>query len=285
MGAYDMHSDDHNDSLLCSVASSTGPPNKFHLDHHTFDHLSGWTKRRSQPQPSVTLIARIHGDDYDRFQLPAPSGCNSSKIQAIADTGCQSCLAGLNVFHNLGMTDKDLIPVSLNMRAVNSEKIQIVGAMLLHLSGRNSHGDIVETRQVCYISPDTRNVFLSREACIDLGIISRSFPTIGESDPDTVAASCIAPCSCPERALPPPLPTSLPFPATEANRDKLEQWLLEYYKSSTFNICEHQPLPHMEGPPLALMIDPNAVPIAAHTPVPVPLHWQATVKADIDRDV
>ncbi len=41
----------------------------------------------------------------------------------------------------------------------------------------------------------------------------------------------------------------------------------------------------MEGPPLQLMVDPNAKPVAAHNPVPVPIHWQNDVKAGLDRDV
>ena len=80
-------------------------------------------------------------------------------------------------------------------------------------------------------------------------------------------------------------PTSLPFPATDENRVRLEQWLLDHYKSSTFNVCEHQPLPKMSGPPIRLMVDPQAKPVAHHTPIPVPVHWLDSVKADLDRDV
>ena len=36
---------------------------------------------------------------------------------------------------------------------------------------------------------------------------------------------------------------------------QLKQYLLDYYSSSTFNTCEHQPLPMMEGPQMRLMID------------------------------
>ncbi len=53
-------------------------------------------------------------------------------------------------------------------------------------------------------------------------------------------------CSCPARAPPPPRPTSLPFPPTEANQGRLEQHLLSLYAASSFNICEHQ---QMSGPP------------------------------------
>ena len=41
----------------------------------------------------------------------------------------------------------------------------------------------------------------------------------------------------------------------------------------------------MEGPPMKLMIDPKAEPVAHHSPIPVPIHWQDEVKAGLDRDV
>ena len=44
-------------------------------------------------------------------------------------------------------------------------------------------------------------------------------------------------------------------------------------------------LPPMEGPPMKLMIEENAMAVAHHTPVPVLIHWQERVNADIERDV
>ena len=100
-----------------------------------------------------------------------------------------------------------------------------------------------------------------------------------------IDSSLTSDCDCLRRETPPPLPITLPFPATTANREKLRQFILEAYGSSTFNTCEHQPLPMMDGPPLHLMIDPDAKPVAHHTPIPVPIHWQEDVKAGLDRDV
>ena len=51
------------------------------------------------------------------------------------------------------------------------------------------------------------------------------------------------------------------------------------------NTCSHQSLPMMDTLPLRLMVDPNVVPLAHHTPVPVPVHWQEEEKAGIDRDI
>ena len=83
-------------------------------------------------------------------------------------------------------------------------------------------------------------------------MITENFPTISETASnnevsDTNNTIQNAKCGCHKRSLPPPpLPTTLPFPATEDNREKLQQYLLQYYASSTFNVCEHQPRPSNE---------------------------------------
>ena len=91
-------------------------------------------------------------------------------------------------------------------------------------------------------------------------------------------------CSCPIRTKPPALPHALPIPATDANRAALQNWILDRYRSSTFNTCDCQTLPLMEGPPLELHVDPEAKPIAVHKLIPIPLHVHQDVNASIDRD-
>ena len=38
----------------------------------------------------------------------------------------------------------------------------------------------------------------------------------------------------------------------------------------------------IEGPPMRLLINPTAEPVAVHTPIPVPIHWREEVKAALD---
>jgi hypothetical protein len=38
-------------------------------------------------------------------------------------------------------------------------------------------------------------------------------------------------------------------------------------------------------PPIKLHLDSEANPVAVHKAVPVPIHWQQQVKAELDRDV
>ena len=130
-----------------------------------------------------------------------------------------------------------------------------------------------------------------------MGIIPQTFPTIGDHFINAVTKQTEFPqtgcikhktsdekCSCPKRSNPPPVPTALPYPATEENVDKLKQWIINRYLSSTFNTCEEQELNKISGPPLEIDVDPSVKPSAVHTPLPVPVHWQKEVKAQLDRD-
>lgn len=265
------------------------------LDHHVFDSLSEmWEKRASAPQP--TILVEIQALPSDARDLGIEHTiCNSTRtttVPAVADTGCQSCLAGTSFLRQLGLNASQLIPTSMKMRAANQNAIRIVGALILRITGPTQSKQSKTTRQIVYFSHSTDKFFLSMEACRALGIIPRTFPSIesamidssvlGSDTANNFDEDC---CNCPPRQTPPPLPTSLPFPATEKNREKLERWLLDYYKSSTFNVCEHQKLPMMSGPPMRLLIEDNATPVAYHTPIPVPVHWQEQVKAGLDQDV
>lgn len=258
------------------------------LDHHIYDSMTDtWVRRNSKPQPFVNITVRALPEDYSAFGVDLSTPSAPTIIPAMADTGCQSCLAGLRVIHRIGLSESDLIPVTMRMHTANNNGIKILGASLLRFSSKDSSGRVVETRQMTYVTDSSDKLFLSREACVQLGIISNRFPEAQPSQTGTAAVhgENTAPCGCPTRQSPPPPPSVLPFPPTEENRSKLQEYLLDYYRSSTFNTCEHQPLPLMDGPPMKLMVDPNAEPVVHHTPVPVPIHWRAAVKEGLDQDV
>ena len=41
----------------------------------------------------------------------------------------------------------------------------------------------------------------------------------------------------------------------------------------------------MKGPLLRLFIDPKAIPVARHKPIPIPIHFQQKIQEGLDRDV
>ena len=190
---------------------------------------------------------------------------------------------------------------------------------MLKFSATNTRtGKKRETRQLTYISRTVPTIYLSRDACADLGIISKSFPQVDEVEEEVEAApilstqdmgsdkECAAhcavfnlpkcsnsgvvrpgepPCRCPTRSLPPSTPPSLPCAPNEENLPQLKQYILERFKASAFNCCEHQVLPLMTGsPPLRLHMDPQVKPTAVYTPSAIPRHYEDDVKAGLDRD-
>ena len=236
---------------LCSINSdSTLGLRSVILDHHLYDNMCDrWSCQPSKAQPFITVVLSTHTVDYEAlgFKLTCPP--SSSTIQGMADTGCQSCLCSLPIIRKLGISEKDLIPVTMRMHAANKQNIKILGAVIVRLSGQSKAGRKLQTRQILYVTDSADKLFISREACTSLVMISEDFPAIGEMASLYMNNQSSIICECPRRRQPPPRPTALPFPATQKNAPKLKQYLLDYYRSSTFNTCEHQSLPLMEGPP------------------------------------
>ena len=76
------------------------------------------------------------------------------------------------------------------------------------------------------------------------------------------------------------------IPTYRKNIPKLKACIEKVYASSKFNQCKHCPLPLVsDSPPLRLYVNPEAKPVAAHKPCPIPVHFQEEVKRTQNRDV
>ena len=246
-----------------------------------------------------------------KFSLSAmlPDGSETDRVDVtgVADTGAQSNVWGLEDFQKSGLSQHLLQKVTLNFRGVNKSKLEIVGAFRAKCTGKSPSGDVIDCETVVYVSPNISGFYMSYDTMVDLLIINRDFPTIGSNGKNVIDTSpsvsgtdrhirirsinggCVAPqvegsCKCPQRTSVPERPASLPFEATPENIPKMKQWLLDRYKSSTFNTCPHRALPCMAGPPVEIHIDDSATPRTCHTPAPIPMHWQQRVHDDLIRD-
>ena len=170
------------DSLCTTTSFSRPSKGVILLDHHLYCHLTDhWVRQPSKPQPFIRLTATAHPEDYTALGYnPPKSQLTPVQLSAMADTGCQSCLASIKVVRRLGLCESDLIPVTMKMHAVNNNGIRILGAVILRFSGRSPAGKALESRQIVYVTSDSDKLFLSRETCMALGIITKTFPTVGE---------------------------------------------------------------------------------------------------------
>ena len=265
------------------------------LNHHIFTP-DGWKRASNLAHPTLRLQISTNSNDFENFKMPHPKIC-PKQIDVVVDSGAQSCLWSRTEFLRMGFNMDDLIPVHHSMKAANTAPIRIDGATFIRLCGQSKEKKNIEAAVMVYISPDARNFYLSREAMIQLGIVSHDFPQVGAAAPTSVQSSIqaivalppsdpkIADCGCLVRELPPAKPKSLPFQCVPENNSKMRSWLLDRYAASTFNKCPHQQLPAMEGPPIQIHVDPNAKPVCLTKPAPIPLHWQERVEEELNRDV
>ncbi|CAG2228327.1 unnamed protein product [Mytilus edulis] len=275
---------------LCTTSEQTNQVSR--LEHHIFD--GHWVARPSKPHPMLLVNMTPLPEDHSSFGHPIQdtSQLKTITMSMVADTGCQSSIIPLQSANSLGITEKDLIPVKLVMRGAIKEDLGVIGAVAVSVTTKDTTSSAMSTRLLCYVSDTMEKAFICREALISLGIIHTNFPNVSTVTSPNIAASMEnsedVTCSCPRRRpSPPPVPTSLPpgLKATEEHVESLKEWLLDYYGATTFNVCEHQPLPLMNCEPLQLHVDPNATPVAVHKPALVPIHWQDKVYADLERDV
>ena len=271
--------------MVGSIISASSPVTPAELfDHHVHDSESGWVRRDPKEKPYSSL--RIEFDNTSARSLNMRTTSRQTREfvwTGMCDTGASVTMAGRNTIRKLGLDESHVTPCSLNLNNADMSPIKILGVIPVNITDVKSNS---QTKQILYITDGANGLLLSQEACIDLGFIDKEFPKVKSSQVCTnkTGKKSDCDCDCPERSPPPEVPSQIPFPPTPENVPRLQQWICEYYAASAFNCCECQPLPKMHGPPLKIFIQEGAKPVAAHTPIPIPLHWQKEVKAGLDRD-
>ena len=244
------------------------------------DSIGRFAHRHPPSLPSLPVSVQILHDTHAAFHCPLScqprDGKGQGIITAIADTGAQTCACGPDVLRKLGISESVLVPTSHSISGVTSSSVDITGVLFAAL---NANGKT--SKQVIYVARNITGLFISMAALQELNCIPATFPTPEISTLNISTSTC----DCPTRESVPPRPKTVPYTPTKDNVKHLEKWILKYYASSAFNICEHQALPYMSGNPLEIHFKPDVKPVAHHTPIPVPHHWKSKVKADLDRDV
>ena len=258
------------------------------VGHHI--HQGKWINRPSKPHPVVMARLTPQPTEHARFGNKVPTAeLRPTTIPMIADSGCQSSIIPLDTALSMGYKMEDIMPVTLSMRGAIREDLGVEGGIILDISVKDEDGNPVTCKQMIYLSRKMDKAFLCREALEQLRIISPDFPSIKSDHAANISSEPPSNlCSCPERGKEiPPLPTELPAGLGDTDDDvpALKEWLLNYYGGTTFNVCEHQPLPMMKCEPLKLHLNENAKPVAVHKPAVVPIHWREKVFADLERDV
>ena len=155
---------------------------KLKVPHMLYSQLK-WTISHPPPQPFIKLQVRVDTEAFrsNNFKPPSPYRHRSTEMPVLADSGCQACCMGPRELSKLGLNEKDLIPVEMKLGGANGSMLKILGGVFLVLAGTDAAGKLWETKQLCYVAEGVQKLLLSREACVKLGILSKSFPAIGSA--------------------------------------------------------------------------------------------------------
>ncbi|MEC8567847.1 MAG: hypothetical protein VXY56_06100, partial [Pseudomonadota bacterium] len=105
------------------------------LDHYVYNNIRRcWELRPSDPQPTLLVNVCVSKSLYRNLNLSFPVDIKVAKLTVIADTGCQSCLAGINILPLLGLTRRNLLRCTMKMNSANNMSIHIYGALPLKIS-------------------------------------------------------------------------------------------------------------------------------------------------------
>ena len=314
---------------MCQVQVKGRNKGAVEVPHWLYNQVRGWVKGPPSKHPVVDVNVRLCGDGYGAAGVCMPGGVGVSEneqlvtvmqapFSGLADTGAQTTCSGLCLVRALGLQLEDLIPVTMTLNTAVEAEMLILGALFIEVVGMAEDGEMFVSKQLCYIARGLKTLYLSQDACKDLGLIAKNFPKIGSygramvgevrTEESRVSVGKLVglggeleefetfgmenspckpdqsgKCQCPRRGetpAPPPLPSA----ATEENRDQLEEQIRSHYRSSVFNQCGTQKLPEITGPPLKIFIKKGATPQAVHKAIPVPIHWREEVRQELERD-
>ena len=258
---------------------------------------STFIPQRPAPSPELEVNASIMHSAHKKFGMRWSGSRKGTykphAVNAIADTGCQTCTAGVDFLENIGCPQSYLVPTSHQIIGITAASLGIIRAVLLRFE---CGGEV--TRQMVHISVHVNGLYLSKTACQDLKLIPPEFPspevihtTLGSCAP-SLESPCHGDCNgdesstpCPKRTVTPDRPSKIPFPPTQDNKEKLKEWMLDAFAGSAFNMCTYQELQGMTGAPMKIVLkNHNHVGVAVYRPLLVAYNFKPKVKKILDQD-
>ena len=105
--------------------------------------------------------------------------------RATTDTGAQLVVINISELHTMGIKTNSIFSVATALNTVTKAPVDLVGGLFLVITASNNvTGQTRKTRQLCYESKSVPGIYLSDEACEDLGCVPTDFPSVGSCDRD-----------------------------------------------------------------------------------------------------
>ena len=278
---------------LRETQSSSTMSNKHPTNHyktqHKINHLNDEDSSSEDASIGFLMVGSLKAENNTLSEImisvESKLKCGTTKtnsISALPDTGANLCLLGPKQLMTLGIRvneiddSKKMLNVAGGSNISTDKKFPAV----LRLHKRS-------TSVTMFFCKHVKKLFISRQACIDLGIVPATFP-----HPPEINASV---CTIDKTPLKDNLltsnepksakrPTCMPFSPTEENIPKIRKFLIDCFSQHVFN--RRKPFPKLSTPPAQIHLKENfKIPKPAYQPAQVAEHWASRVKQALDKDV
>ena len=162
-----------------------GPVTSIPLPHHVHDKIQGWYPSKALDSPQLPVSFSVDHNAYAALGLSLPRSRNNvngkTKLgYGTADTGAQLTVVPVRQIENMGIRIDSIFPVQSRLNGAQDAPIMVEGGILLVITATDPKTGITRSsHQLCYVSRHVTTTFLSLSACIDLGLVPRSFPSVG----------------------------------------------------------------------------------------------------------
>ncbi|KAK8390853.1 hypothetical protein O3P69_010520 [Scylla paramamosain] len=158
--------------------------------------------RKGAVASAVVVTAKVTRQPQLQILVSRPEGGPQHPTTAIADTGAQVCVAGPTLLRILGLSPRQL-QERAGLRDLAGINLPTLGATTCHFSipGRSTQRDV-------YFVKSVDKIYLSLDACKDLGLVHADFPQPPVREVASVTGS---------GPTPPPRPNTMPLPPLEEN--------------------------------------------------------------------
>ena len=132
------------------------------LAHHAVDDFGRWLARKPEPQPEGNVSVSVCRDGYNQLGIPEPKTHRHFRSCSLPGTGAQMVVCGIDLVHKLGVKRGELIPLANGINAANNQGIELLGGILITITGFGKDGRPRASNQLCYVAEGLHRLFLSK---------------------------------------------------------------------------------------------------------------------------
>ena len=264
--------------------------------HRVWDEKSKNTKKRAPwSSPTVEIMFELAADALMKEGKRPPTNIKQITTTAIVDTGANICMMSKDLFNELGYP-KAIVETEASCEMADGSHTMVKEGTWMRLTTTSKDGKNKSTTQLVYLVERNTTFYISYEAATELGVIERiwgadgrlagsqTVAAISNTDDKLLDCRCDGTNRCKIREKPDDHLIADPgCPFTMENVGRIQQHLLNTFSSSTFNQCENQPLPMMNGPPVRITLKKGATPVFQKSGA-VPAHLEEKAKENLERD-